>query len=564
MRIQFVLAAFIGTLLFIGCQSSNGPSDIGVIGLSLSSTTLRLYSGNSAKLAAIPAPGNATNPAVKWSSSNTAIADVDGVGKVTAIAPGSATITAASIENPAASAECAVTIWGIPIKALELGTAVDVSDLNDRTIYSMVAVEPPAKPEANGTPSSTFDGTLTTTAYVAPGAAAPGAAGGSVDGASIRPERLVFEANQVSCDDRMRQAENDALSSGSVQFSRVADFAEAAISVGSAWDGVKVIDFSVSGQPFVTINATCRAISAHAYFYVENGYESRVSTRLSAYAKAFEKIYLVNRAKFGEENDVDGNGKVKILFSHYLTGGVLGYFYSIDKFPTSTYANSNTSDIFYLTADSKYQGDYVLGTLAHEFQHMIYFDQHYNRSVASTYSWLNEALSQAAEYYNGYTANHLSWINYFLESNWQGLSLTHWTSSNYGYGAAFIRYLIDQYGDAAIKNMCSTANVGVAAVESATGEDFNAIFRNFARALVISGTGASSSKQYNFSTLDLQSVQPTGRGGLLPSSSSLVAGTTATLGYFPYRLVFIQGSGSFGTMTLSGSSYEGTAFGLAE
>ena len=81
----------------------------------------------------------------------------------------------------------------------------------------------------------------------------------------------------------------------------------------------------------------------------------------------------------------------------------MGYFYSVDKYPKATYTQSNEGDIFYMTTDAGYQGDIVNGTLAHEFQHMIYFDQHYNRGVTSTYTWLNEALSQAAEYYTGYT-----------------------------------------------------------------------------------------------------------------------------------------------------------------
>ncbi|MGE5549260.1 MAG: hypothetical protein ACM3ZC_01855 [Bacteroidota bacterium] len=92
--------------------------------------------------------------------------------------------------------------------------------------------------------------------------------------------------------------------------------------------------------------------------------------------------------------------------------------------------------------------------------------------------------------------------------------MTHWTSDNYGYGAVYIRYLIDQYGETAIKNMCATDKVGVAAVEAATGTDFNTIFNNFTRALVLSGTGGSTNPLYAFTTLDLQTVQPNGRGGL--------------------------------------------------
>lgn len=161
-----------------------------------------------------------------------------------------------------------------------------------------------------------------------------------------------------------------------------------------------------------------------------------------------------------------------------------------------------------------YQGNIVKGTLAHEFQHMIYFDEHYNQGVIFTYTWLNEALSQAAEYYNSYFKNHLDWIKYdfLLNDNWYALSLTHWTRDNYGYGSIFIRYLIYRFGNTAIKNMCSTNLVGITTVEAATGTDFNTLFNDFTIALVMSGTGDSIDQKYNFTTLNLQSL--TGQRGL--------------------------------------------------
>ena len=159
--------------------------------------------------------------------------------------------------------------------------------------------------------------------------------------------------------------------------------------------------------------------------------------------------------------------------------------------------------------------------------------------------------------------SHHAWIADFLNNNWAGLSLTHWTSINYGYGAVFIRYLIDQFGDTAIKNMCSTNFVGITAVETATGEDFNIIFNDFTRALVMSGTGDSSDSRYNFTTLDIQTIQPNGRGGLTTTFSS-VAGDSFTGSLYAYRLSFTNWTGDFGTMNLFGTDFNGTAFGLRQ
>ncbi|MGE5605515.1 MAG: hypothetical protein ACM3YE_07485, partial [Bacteroidota bacterium] len=180
---------------------------------------------------------------------------------------------------------------------------------------------------------------------------------------------------------------------------------------------------------------------------------------------------------------------------------------------------------------------------------MIYFDQHYNQGVTDSCSWLNEALSQAAEYYNNYLDNHLAWIQAFLAKDWYYLSLTHWTSNNYGYSAIFIRYLIDQYGDTAILKIAQSNKVGIAAVEDATGQDFNTIFINFSRALLLSGTDTTS-PLYNFKTLNLRSLQPYGRGGLyVPFTGT--AGDTWTVDVYPYNLTVINFTGAFGTMNLS-------------
>jgi hypothetical protein len=563
MRVKTALTVLVAAIALVSCPTAPKNDSIPVTGLNLSATEMTLKLRNTATLTVSLSPSNATDTTVSWSSSNFMIASVDNNGKVTANGPGPATITATSVDNTSVSATCAVTVEMEAPKALPLGTAVDVSAYNDLPMYTMLTVEASAKPEGSGSASFSYPGTLATSS-VSASRLASGEAGTLGAGAVIASEDHVYSAKQVSCDERMRKAENEALADRSLQFSRAADRATTPISVGSTWTGINVIDFSIYSEPWVTINATCRAISDHAYFFVEDGYESNVSTNLSGYATAFDSIYSVNHDKFGEENDVDGNGKVVVLFSHYITQGVLGYFYSIDKYPKSTYTYSNTSDIFYITADTQYQGDYVLGTLAHEFQHMIYFDQHYNRSVPSTYAWLNEALSQAAEYYNGYTSNHLAWIRSFLTSDWPSLSLTYWTSDNYGYGAVFIRYLIDQYGGAITKNLCSTDKIGIAAVESATGDDFNTIFHNFSRAIVLSGTGVSSSASDNYSTLDLRTIQPNGRGGLQPFALVLDAGTTQNINWAPYCLWFSKWTGNFGTMTLTGSSYAGTAFGLVQ
>ena len=66
-----------------------------------------LFNGQSIQLIAIVEPENATDKAVIWSSSNTAVASVSSSGLVTAITPGEATITVTAGDK---SATCSVTV----------------------------------------------------------------------------------------------------------------------------------------------------------------------------------------------------------------------------------------------------------------------------------------------------------------------------------------------------------------------------------------------------------------------------------------------------------------------
>lgn len=78
--------------------------------LSLSETNLNMTVGDEpATLTATVEPTDATNPTVTWSSSNDNVVTVAD-GKVTAVAAGSATITAISVDDPDITATCEVTV----------------------------------------------------------------------------------------------------------------------------------------------------------------------------------------------------------------------------------------------------------------------------------------------------------------------------------------------------------------------------------------------------------------------------------------------------------------------
>lgn len=157
-----------------------------------------------------------------------------------------------------------------------------------------------------------------------------------------------------------------------------------------------------------------------------------------AISDAFDGIvWRVNTTNFGTPFDVDGNGKVNILYTravNELTASgsssyVGGFFYARDLFPKSggvlagtnfgstTCAGSNQAEMFYMLAPDPSGAvngnarsvDFVkrvtVATLAHEFQHLInasrrLFDgQQGDRWGASSGedSWLDEGLAHIAE-----------------------------------------------------------------------------------------------------------------------------------------------------------------------
>ena len=89
--------------------------------ITLNRTELTITEGKSMPLSAVVAPADAENRKVLWSSSDEAVATVDGQGRVTAIAPGEAKITAACDGDDTVFAVCAVTVEKAPeIEKLEV------------------------------------------------------------------------------------------------------------------------------------------------------------------------------------------------------------------------------------------------------------------------------------------------------------------------------------------------------------------------------------------------------------------------------------------------------------
>lgn len=281
-----------------------------------------------------------------------------------------------------------------------------------------------------------------------------------------------------------------------------------AINTGTKWNNVWVMDVTTS-QQYLT-NATCIYVSDNVYYFLDD----RVSTasidinRVKEIDEKFAAAYQKVHEKCGHENDVDANGKIVFLFTP-IGSNVLGFFYTADKYSDasilSSGVRSNESDMMYIESDYLQKNiswelnkDSLLSTLTHEFHHMALFDVRLNAGKEPFMDyWINEGLSTLTAYYTGYPAtmrDHL--LNFFayeldkpLVNNTQDLS--------YGYSYLFMRYFYYRFGDTGIQKLINSQYIGYQAVEEAAGVNFNDLYKDFLKMILVTGRNVTDDPIYN-------------------------------------------------------------------
>ncbi len=217
------------------------------------------------------------------------------------------------------------------------------------------------------------------------------------------------------------------------------------------------------------VKATLRHATDHLYFWVEDGvsYDQDDMRRL---AEAFEeKIYPTNRAFFGSEwsPGIDGDPHLYVLYARGLGSGIAGYFSSADELPPQAHQYSNAHEMFMISADNVELGeDYIYGTMAHEFQHMIHWYTDRNEE-----SWLNEGFSVLSELLNDYDTGG---FDYLYASN-PDMQLTYWPSPpdstpHYGASFLFLAYFLDRFGDEATQALVGNEDNGMDSIDTVLTE----------------------------------------------------------------------------------------------
>jgi hypothetical protein len=180
------------------------------------------------------------------------------------------------------------------------------------------------------------------------------------------------------------------------------------------------------------------ASSAHAQIYEDLSNPTGGFTDAdyqSIIADLENVVYPSNVANFGTPTDIDGNSKFIVLYTRAVNdltppgaGFVYGgFFHPRDVFPKTAQPgfdacpSSNVSEMFYMLVPDPsgasnghvrtkaYVRSSTVGTIAHEFQHLINTSRRLYVNNADDYEevWLDEALSHIAEELSFYAASGL-------------------------------------------------------------------------------------------------------------------------------------------------------------
>ncbi|MBZ9572229.1 hypothetical protein KJA15_02790 [Patescibacteria group bacterium] len=249
------------------------------------------------------------------------------------------------------------------------------------------------------------------------------------------------------------------------------------------------------------LSTTLVKITPELYFYIDEKWwsfspQNEVYQTLSSLGEEFKnKIYPFLTSTFGQEwkPGIDGEERITILI-HPMREEVGGYFKSGDEYSRLQVSNSNEREMVYLNAN------YITNLLAksflaHEFQHLITFNQQEREQGIVEEVWLNEARSETAITLLGYDdiyegSNLQKRVERFLKN--PSDSITEWQNKPQDYGVLnlFFQYLVDHYGKEILIDSLHSKKVGIPSLNEALSKngsdiEFSQIFTDWTIAVLV-------------------------------------------------------------------------------
>jgi len=263
------------------------------------------------------------------------------------------------------------------------------------------------------------------------------------------------------------------------------------------------------------LSATLIKNSLTAYWYIDTIFweelnseqQAEIEQSLISLIEEFEtNIYPALTRTFGFEwtPGIDKDTRITILI-HPMRKGTGGYTDTSDEYPQAQIPESNEREMIYL--NTQYiNSSLVKSFLAHEFIHLITFNQKNKTYDVSEDVWLNEARAEYAVTFLGYDreydgSNLERRVKDFL--NKPADSLTEWreVSSDYGVTNLFIQYLVDHYGIKTLADSLKMRETGIQSINAVLSkhgfqEDFSQIFTDWTIAILINDCQVSEKYCY--------------------------------------------------------------------
>ncbi len=373
-----------------------------------------------------------------WSTDNAAVATVSASGVVNGVAPGTATLraelegVAGTVQVVVSSAPAACSVAG-SLRSLEVGGSLTLGGVQGATVCldgGAAGKEYVAVPfHAGDLNAPLFSVRLGAQGVVpvAPGSAASVAPALSLDGDGREENSGFHEALRRRAERELAPHVSAALRAGR------ADRMQPSLSLnlGSGTLGQEVTVNTSLTSCEKPNNRTGRVVAVGQRSIVladvTNPAGGLTTADYASMAAGFDTlVYPVVTQAFGEPRDVDGNNKVVIFYTSAVnaltpagsSSFVGGFFHPRDLFPRkdsdglAACETTNLAEMFYMLVPDPQgsvnnnvftRADIVqtsLGTIAHEFQHLINASRRLYVVKTTHYSeetWLNEGLSHVAE-----------------------------------------------------------------------------------------------------------------------------------------------------------------------
>jgi len=317
--------------------------------------------------------------------------------------------------------------------------------------------------------------------------------------------------------------------------------------------------YDISGRDQLT--ATLVKSAPKLYSFIDKNWwdsqsslrQSEVLNKLESLSQEFEnKIYPNLTSVFGSEwkPGVDGDEVITILF-HQMKEGAGGYFRTTDEYLKIQFPESNEREMVYLNVN-QIDNLRLKALLAHEFTHLITFNQKDKIQGVSEEVWLNEARAEYAStllgYDDVYEGNNLEKrVKDFLEEPTD--PITEWQNKNADYGSAnlFIQYLVDHYSIAILADSLRAKKVGIPSLNEALlkngfKEDFSQIFTDWTIAVFLND--CDYGLKYCYLNKNLQNTRVTPNLNFLPlTGKSTLSVTDITKNWSGNWQKFIGGKG---------------------